>query len=214
VIVPISPSTSRVSNSSFKKKGKKMRLRNIFLSLPRLVMVGAALSVSAAAGGLDAAAVPEGAASSTVVATIEPVVSVNVLMVKFVDQAADSIWTAAVHPPQRTCEWEQIEYRATQLAMTGTLLKIGGTGPMDMHWKASPAWTPFADKMTALALAAAKAAKEKNTTAIKKIGDELIVNCEACHRAFKPEIPTQNISTHMSHAVPLADGLPPNCRAK
>jgi hypothetical protein len=83
-----------------------------------------------------------------------------------------------------------------------------------MHWKASPAWTPFADKMTALALAAAKAAKEKNTTAIKKIGDELIVNCEACHRAFKPEIPTQNISTHMSHAVPLADGLPPNCRAK
>jgi len=147
-------------------------------------------------------------------AQIKPVISVNALMVKFVDQAADTIWTAAVHPPKRECEWQQVEYRATQLATTGTLLRVGGTGPLDMQWRDSPRWAPFADKMTALALAAAQAAREKNVAAIKTDGDALILNCEACHRAFKPEIPSQNIVTHLSHAVPLAEDLPPNCRIK
>jgi hypothetical protein len=152
--------------------------------------------------------------SALVAAPIKPVVSVNVLMVKFVDQAADAVWTAAVHPPARACEWQQVEYRAIQLATTGTLLREGGTGPLDMQWRDSPRWGFFADKMSSLALAAAQAARDKDVGAMRKVGDELIRNCEACHRQFKPEIPTQNISTHLSHAVPLAEDLPPNCRAQ
>ena len=58
---------------------------------------------------------------------IYPPVSINVLMVMFVDQAADAIWAAAVYPPKGKCEWEQVEYRATELATTGTLLRLGGT---------------------------------------------------------------------------------------
>lgn len=167
------------------------------------------LAHSRPAGAQQSASVPAARA-----AQIKPVVSINVLMVKFVDQAADAIWTAAVHPPKRACAWEQVEYRATQLATTGTLLRVGGTGPLDMQWSQEPNWAPFADKMSTLALAAAQAARERNVAAIKTVGDELILNCEACHRAFKPEIPTQNIITHLSHAVPLAEGLPPNCRDK
>jgi hypothetical protein len=83
-----------------------------------------------------------------------------------------------------------------------------------MQWRDAPRWTVFADKMSSLALAAAQAARDKDVGAMSKVGDELILNCEACHRQFKPEIPTQNISTHLSHAVPLAEDLPPNCRAK
>ena len=145
---------------------------------------------------------------------VKPVISVNLLMVDFVDQAADTLWTAAVDPPKRACAWDQVRYRATQLATTGTLLRLGGTGPLDMQWSASPDWARFADNMTTLALAAAQAAKERNAPALKEVGDQLILNCEACHRAFKPEIPTQNITTHLSHAVPLSEGLPPNCPKK
>jgi hypothetical protein len=152
--------------------------------------------------------------ATAIAAPIKPVISVNVLMVKFVDQAADAIWTAAVHPPKRACEWQQVEYRATQLATTGTLLRVGGTGPLDTQWSDSPRWTFFADKMSSLALTAAQAARDKDVAAMSKVGDALIQNCEACHRQFKPEIPTQNISTQLSHAVPLAEDLPPNCRAK
>ena len=152
--------------------------------------------------------------AAVVAAPIKPVISVNVLMVKFVDQAADAIWTAAVHPPGRACEWQQVEYRAIQLATTGTLLRVGGTGPLDMQWRDSPRWAFFADRMSSLALAGAQAARDKDVGAMSKVGDELILNCEACHRQFKPGIPTQNINTHLSHAVPLAEDLPPNCRAK
>jgi hypothetical protein len=145
-------------------------------------------------------------------APIRPVVSVNVLMVKFVDQAADAIWTAAVKPPKSACEWEQVEYRATQLATTGTLLKVGGTGPKDMLWRDSPGWAAFADHMTDYALQAAQAATRKDLPALKAVGDKLILNCEACHRAFKPEIPTQGIATHLAHTSRSAEGLITTCR--
>ena len=73
---------------------------------------------------------------------------------------------------------------------------------MDEQWRASPQWSVFADRMTEISLAAAKAAQQKNAAALKKAGDELVVNCEGCHKAFKPEIPTQNITTHLSHFKP------------
>ncbi len=145
---------------------------------------------------------------------IKPVVSVNVLMVKFVDQAADAIWTAAVKPPKNACEWEQVEYRATQLATTGTLLKVGGIGPMDMQWRNSSGWSPFADRMTDFALRAAQAAANHDLPALKTVGDQLILNCEACHRAFKPAIPTQGIATHLAHTSPSTEGLITTCQGK
>jgi hypothetical protein len=128
-------------------------------------------------------------------------------MVVFVDQAADALWTAAVYPPKRACVWEQVEYRATQLATTGVLLKPGGTGSHDMQWANSPDWVPFADNMTQYALAAAQAAKNKDLAEIKTLGDALIANCEASHRAFKPDLPTQGIATHLTHGVPLSQRL-------
>ena len=66
-------------------------------------------------------------------APIKPVTTFNVLMVRFVDQASDAIWDAATTPPKKACAWEQVEFHATQLATTGTLLRVGGTGPMDEH---------------------------------------------------------------------------------
>jgi hypothetical protein len=145
-------------------------------------------------------------------AAIKPVISYNVLMVKFVDQAADVIWTAAVKPPKNDAEWEQVEYHATQLATTGTILQVGGLGPRDMEWRNSPTWSVFADKMTAFALAAAQAARKKDVAGVKRAGDGLILNCEGCHRAFKPEIPTQGIATHLSHAVIPSASAKPNCK--
>lgn len=160
--------------------------------------------------GCSSPTAPPQAATAPTVPPIKPVISYNVLMVKFVDQAADAIWTAAVKPPKSDADWEQVEYRATQLATTGIILRVGGLGPMDMQWRSSPNWAPFADKMTEYALVAAQAARNKDLPGIKAAGDNLILNCEACHRAFKPELPTQGIATHLSHAVVSAEGANPN----
>ena len=148
------------------------------------------------------AAAPARAGQPEAASAIKPVTTFNVLMVEFVDQASDAIWDAATAPPKKACAWEQVEFHATQLATTGTLLRVGGTGPMDAKWLASPQWSTFADRMTEISMAAAKAAKAKDAAALKKAGDDLVVNCEGCHKAFKPEIPTQNITTHLSHYKP------------
>jgi hypothetical protein len=178
-------------------------------ALSRLMGCSVIVCFSMLAGCSGPTAPPQ-AASSPTIPPIKPAISYNVLMVKFVDQAADAIWTAAVKPPKSDSDWEQVEYRATQLATTGTLLRVGGLGPMDMQWRNSPNWAPFADKMTAYALVAAQAAHNKDLPGIKAAGDNLILNCEACHRAFKPELPTQGIATHLSHAVVSAEGATPS----
>jgi hypothetical protein len=184
------------------------------LGLTGLLALGAGCPAIAQQGTAAAAPVTPIAAPPPAAEQIKPVVSINVLMVKFVDQAADAIWTAAVKPPKNQCEWEQVEYRATQLATTGTLLKLGGTGPKDMQWRNTKGWSTFADHMTDYALEAARAATKKDLPALKAVGDKLILNCEACHRAFKPELPTQGIATHLAHTSPSAEGLITTCPDK
>jgi hypothetical protein len=156
------------------------------------------------AGSGQTAAPPEATATAlapAAPAAIKPAVSLNTLMVKFVDQAADPIWTAAVNPPKTDAEWEQVEYHATQLATTGTLMRVGGTGMMDMEWATDPAWAPFTDKMTEAALRAATAARAKNVEEIQAAGDEIVLNCEGCHRAFKLDLPTEGLATHLARGV-------------
>ncbi len=147
------------------------------------------------------AAKPAAAASATAAPAIKPAISFNVLMVKFVDQAADSVWTAAVEPPKTDADWEQVEYHATQLAVTGTLLRVGGTGPKDMEWTTSPGWASFTDKMTDGALAAVQAAKAKDVAALQKAGDDIVLNCEGCHREFKLDLPTEGLATHLTRGI-------------
>ncbi len=149
----------------------------------------------------QATAPTETQASAVPAAQIEPAISFNTLMVKIVDQAADPIWNAAVEAPKTDAEWEQVEYHAIQLATTGTLMRVGGTGMMDMEWAAAPDWAPFTDKMTQAALAAAEAARNKDVAAIQAAGDEIVLNCEGCHRAFKLELPTEGLATHLARGV-------------
>jgi hypothetical protein len=148
-----------------------------------------------------AAPEPAATASATAPAPIKPAISFNVLMVKFVDQAADPIWEAAVNPPKTDAEWEQVEYHATQLATTGTLMRVGGTGPMDAEWTASPGWSAFTDRMTDAALSAAQAARDKDVAAIQQAGDEIVLNCEGCHREFKLDLPTEGLATHLTRGI-------------
>jgi hypothetical protein len=169
----------------------------------RAGLLAATLALATLTAGIAAAAEPPTAAAEPVAAApapVKPVTTFNILMVQFVDQAADAIWDAGVTPPKANCAWEQVEYHAIQLATTGTLLRVGGTGPLDAKWAATPRFGLLADRMSDYALDAAKAAREKNAKALKIAGDNLVANCETCHRNFKPDIPTQNITTRLSHA--------------
>jgi hypothetical protein len=60
-------------------------------------------------------------------------VSLNAVMATMVNHSADPIWIAAREVPTNDKEWRELERHAYQLEVSGALLVIPGTGPLDQH---------------------------------------------------------------------------------
>jgi hypothetical protein len=136
-------------------------------------------------------------ASTTNAAEAEPVempVSVNAVMVTFVDHAAHHIWDyASMERDIRDDEWRIIEYYAIQLAAAGPLLTLGGTGEFDMAWKAAPQWPEKARNMSTIAQQGIIAAQDQDRTSLRAVANDLTDSCEGCHTLFKPDLPSEGI---------------------
>lgn len=128
-------------------------------------------------------------ASATQVVTRLPV-SLNRVMVAMVNQAADPIWVAAWRNPSTDEDWRELERRAVQLELGGTLLSVPGTGPMDNTWTDSPGWQNWSAQLRDVGASAFAAIKARNFEEISTVGDELVAICEGCHIEFKPTLPT------------------------
>ncbi len=126
---------------------------------------------------------------------IEVPVSINALMVTLIDHSAHYIWDyAALEREIADSEWRTIEYYAIQLAGSGPLITLGGSGEMDDAWAEAEAWTSYARTMTNAATLALEAAKNKDKPLLASTGDVLVASCEGCHNAFKPNVPTEGIT--------------------
>lgn len=124
-------------------------------------------------------------------------VSVNALMVTLIDHSAHYLWDYGVMERDITPEeWRTVEYYAIQLAASGPLLMLGGTGPMDDTWVESPDWLEHTRNMTSAATLALDAAERKDKALLLSLGDALTASCEGCHEHFKPGLPTEGYS-HM-----------------
>ena len=139
-------------------------------------------------------------AATLLAPTVPPAVSVNALMVAFVDHAAHEIWNAPMKPPQSDQGWTELEYHAIQLAASGTLISVGGSGPSDPGWARLPAWRQYAQAMTDAGVKALGAARGRDVKALSTIGDELTPTCEGCHKEFKPDAPTEGLLHSPSYA--------------
>lgn len=121
-------------------------------------------------------------------------VSVNALMVTMIDHSAHYIWDyAALEDMMLEEEWLAVEYYAIQLAAAGPLMTLGGTGELDNTWSISPQWLGYSMDMSNAAMKALNAARLQDKALLETAGDELLDSCLACHRAFKPEIPTEGV---------------------
>ena len=60
---------------------------------------------------------------------VRPAVSINALMVDWVDHAAHAQWNVELEgqAPKDDKGWREVERHATQLAAAGTLIALGGT---------------------------------------------------------------------------------------
>lgn len=157
-----------------------------------------------------AAAAPEPAVTSAPAsdaAVSRLPVSLNAVMVAMVNHAADPIWVAAWRNPETDAEWRELERRAVQLELAGTLLGVPGTGPLDDAWAGSEDWQRWSNDMRVVGENAVRAVQSRDMEAISLVGDDLVEICEGCHIQFKPNLPTGGEFGELSPtAEDFADG--------
>ena len=155
--------------------------------------------------GCNAAEKPQAATPASVAPpaqpAVMPAVSVNALMVAWMDNSAHVLWNVEKpgRAPKNDADWLDIQEHATQLAAAGTLIQLGGTGQADPGWVKTPDWKTHSQTLTNAALDAIKAAKAKDQAALVKANGQLVESCESCHKEFKPELPSEGISHHPPH---------------
>lgn len=159
--------------------------------------IGAAGLLAAACTPKESAEAPT-AAESGVPAGIHAPLSVNELMVMIVDVPGEHLWDVekSGHAPTTDEAWYQLENHAVELVGAATLIKLGGTGPNDMGWAGNPQWQSTADQLVAAAESARAAAKAKDMDALVMANGAIVDACEACHKTFKPDIPTGGLFLH------------------
>jgi len=139
-------------------------------------------------------------------APAEPAVSLpfsyNALMVRMIDNAGHVLWDIEKEgfAPKNDADWVEAEDHALQLAAAASLLQIKGSGPADPGWLTQIGWKSNAEAMSAASMAAHTAAKARNTEALVKANGELVASCEGCHKAFKPDLPTEGIVHQRPHS--------------
>lgn len=133
---------------------------------------------------------------------VVPHVSINQVMVSMVDNAGHVLWDVEREgmAPKDDADWLEVESHAAQLAAAATLIQLGGTGQADAGWIRQAGWREHAEMMGGAAVAAMEAARSRNLEALVKANGELVASCENCHRAFKPELPSEGILHQRPHS--------------
>ena len=149
------------------------------------LMTGCASSEKTVSQPVDVTAVDQ----AELAASVLPV-SYNEVMVALVNEAADPIWKAAWRNPDSEKEWRQLERRAFQLKLAGTLLSQPASGPIDKQWSLRPEWNKWATQLTLAGNAAISAVDSRSQEDISRAGDMIVEVCEGCHLDFKPDLPT------------------------
>ena len=162
------------------------------------ILAGMALLAAcqpAAAPVAEPAAASAEPAAAPATAELPLKVSINAVMVAGVDFAADGIWRPAASETKLTDkQWLLVEQDATNLAAAATLITTPGTGDSDSTWVANADWRSWSLEMQQLGLQAMEVAKEKDQVRLAAIGDRLVEVCQACHKAYKPGLPSMGIT--------------------
>jgi hypothetical protein len=129
-------------------------------------------------------------------------VSINALMVTWIDNAGHVLWDVEKKgfAPKDEADWIELEDHATQLLAAGSLIQMGGTGQADPGWVRQVGGKTNAQALTAAALADLSAAKSRNLEAVIRANGDLVAACEGCHKAFKPELPSEGIVHQHPHS--------------
>jgi hypothetical protein len=140
--------------------------------------------------------------------TVRLPMSINELMVAWVDNASHVMWDVEKpgFAPRNDADWIELEDHATQLMAAGAVIQAGGTGPMDAVWVRSDQWQTEANALGNAGRAALAAAKARDLPGVIEANGSLTTSCENCHMIFKPDAPSEGIL----HQTPHSESHPHN----
>jgi len=158
------------------------------LGLMVLAALGTGACTSSPAEAPAPAPAPAPAAAPA--ADYTPAVSLVEMMVYVVDVHANEIWDAAMVAPKNDDQWKALNRAAVVLAASGSLTKLSGNGPNDQKWTAQADWTRHSQTLSDAGSEVVKAVQAKDSAALSKAGDALVLTCINCHREYKLEVPS------------------------
>jgi cytochrome c556 len=171
-----------------------------------LIVVGISAAVMSSCQSPPQQEAPPSAPAAAAPQPAEPAVklpvSYNALMVAMIDNAGHVLWDIEKEgfEPKNDADWVEVEDHAMQLAAASTLLQLEGSGPADAGWMKQVGWKSNAAAMGAAGMAANAAAKARNKDALIKANGDVVASCEGCHKAFKPELPTEGLVHQRPHS--------------
>jgi hypothetical protein len=122
--------------------------------------------------------------------------STNAAMVGMVDHAADYICDMGNGDmPRDEHDWDLVRGGVYNMILGGAVIQVPGTGANDAQWAANDDWKQWSADLTAIGRDALPMVEARSTDqeAWMDLGNRLVANCEDCHAAYKPDIPTQGI---------------------
>lgn len=131
-------------------------------------------------------------------------VSLNEVMVALVNSAADPIWAATWNEPQSERDWRELERLAYQIQIGGHMLQFPGDGPLDREWVSDPRWVEYSQQLSRDGRRAVNAVRQRDRDLMNSAGDYLVETCEACHRDFRPDLPTMGMFGELSPLPPVS----------
>jgi cytochrome c556 len=131
-------------------------------------------------------------------------ISLNEVMVALINKAADPLWAATWAAPQTEQDWRELEHLAYQVQTGGALLRYPGTGPLDAAWTANEQWQQYSDQLSQDGARAVNAVRSRNRDLMDRAGGQLVETCEACHRVFKPDLPTMDMFGELPVRPPVS----------
>jgi len=120
------------------------------------------------------------------------VLSLNQLMTRVIDPAADGIWDSVQTivtqkgsreiQPQTDEEWQALVSHAATLTEAANLLMIDGRAVDQQQW------LQHAHRLSTTAEHAMQAALNKNPTQVFEAGGEIYEVCRGCHQRYAPQL--------------------------
>ncbi len=129
------------------------------------------LALLAAAAGFSAMAADQIAPRA--------VTTMSELMLKIVQPNSDAVFYISRNPPGSDEDWAALEVQTLMLAESANLLMLPGYVRDQQRWMAD------SQLMREASVAAYRAARAKDLSALEELNNDLYTSCESCHEVYR-----------------------------